>query len=62
MPKSDEPYIDTADYGLAVSIMTPGFKNNPSKSRYFITFDSGVQMLVPSTMFETMRFNLQEKD
>ena len=62
MPKADNALIDTSAFGLATHIDSPRSKNNPHRSKWLVRFDTGVQILAPQCIFETMQFHLQSKD
>lgn len=62
MPQADSTHIDTAAFGLALAFWSPKSAKNRHRSKWLIIFDTGVEMLVPLPIFETMRMHLREAD
>lgn len=63
MPQKDlKGGIDTSDLGMMLEAHSPKSRGNRHRSKWRVVFDTGIEMLVPDSLFETMAFHLEQAD
>jgi hypothetical protein len=62
MPKPDQAMIDMKPLGHLLEANTPDFPKNAKPGFWELTFDTGIIMYIPETMFLNMEFSLEQKD